>query len=124
LVQRFPSNPALSAASSTSHIQKYGIDLALTREIPNPRAGRARYPFCLVCSHPMGTPPHGRRKVPVLASDKTRPVLDYKPLEGIVQESEFAARKNAKQVAIKVPKDPTEVQSGQIGDVRWEHVPQ
>ncbi|MBZ5617717.1 MAG: hypothetical protein LAQ69_03120, partial [Acidobacteriia bacterium] len=60
----------------------------------------------------------------MLASDKTRPVLDYKPLEGIVQESEFAARKNAKQVAIEVPKDPTEVQSGQIGDVRWEHVPQ
>ncbi len=59
LVQRFPSNPALSAASSPSHIQKYGVDLALMREIPNPLAGRARYPFCLVCSHPMGTPPHG-----------------------------------------------------------------
>jgi hypothetical protein len=44
----------------------------------------------------MGTPPHGRRKVSVLAADQSRPVLDYKPLEGIVQESKFAARKNAK----------------------------
>jgi hypothetical protein len=72
----------------------------------------------------MGVPPHGRRKVSVLAADQARPVLDYKPLEGIVKESEFAARKNAKQVAVKVPKDLTEVQGGQIGDVRWEHVPQ
>jgi hypothetical protein len=72
----------------------------------------------------MGTPPHGRRKVSVLAADQARPVLDYKPLEGIVKESEFAARKNAKQVAVKVPKDLTEVQSSQIGDVWREHVPQ
>src|SRR6266849_116478 len=93
LVQRFPSNPALCAAPSPSHIQKYGVDLALTGEIPNPRAGRARYPFCLVCGDPMGTPPHGKRKVSVLAADKTRPVLDYKTLEGILQKSEFAARK-------------------------------
>jgi hypothetical protein len=34
------------------------------------------------------------------------------------------ARKNAKQVTVKVPKDLTEVQSSQIRDVRWEHVPQ
>jgi len=53
----------------------------------------------------MGIPQHGRRKVSVLAADQTLPVFDYKALEGIVKESEFAARKNAKEVAVKIPED-------------------
>src|SRR6266545_5881650 len=39
LVQRFPSNPALGAAPSPAHVQKYGVDLALTGKIPDPCAG-------------------------------------------------------------------------------------
>ena len=52
----------------------------------------------------------------MLAADQTLPVFDYKPLEGIVKESEFAARKNTKQVAVKIPEDLAEVQRGRIGD--------
>ena len=69
----------------------------------------------------MGIPPYGSRKVSVLTADQTRPVLDYKPLEDIVQESEFAARKNTKEVAVEIPEDLTEVERGRIGDLR-EHV--
>jgi mRNA-degrading endonuclease RelE of RelBE toxin-antitoxin system len=72
----------------------------------------------------MGIPQHGRRKVSVLAADQTLPVFDYKALEDIVKESEFAARKNTKQVAVKIPEDLAEVQRGRIGDSRREHVPQ
>ena len=60
----------------------------------------------------------------MLATDKALPVLDYKPLEDFMKESEFIARKNTKQVAVKIPKDIAEVQSGRIGDLRREHVPQ
>jgi len=41
----------------------------------------------------------------MLTTDQAGPILDYKPLENIVKESEFAARKNAKEVAVKIPED-------------------
>src|SRR5437016_957279 len=97
LVQRFASNPALGAAPSPTHLQKYCVDLALMGKIPDPCAGRARYLFCLVGGHPVGVPPHGSRKVPVLAADQARPILDDELLEDIMEESEFRARKDAKQ---------------------------
>jgi len=50
----------------------------------------------------------------VLAADQARPVLDYKSLEDIVQESEFAAGKNTKQVPIEISKNIAEVERGRI----------
>src|SRR5271157_2887002 len=94
LVQRFPSDPALGAAPTPAHVQEYRVDLALTGKIPDSAAGRVCYHLGLVRGHPMGTPPNGSGKVSVLATDQARPVLDYKPLEDVVQESEFAAREN------------------------------
>ena len=91
------------------------VDLTLTGKVPDPPAGRVCYHLRLVRGHPLGVPPHGSRKVAMLATDQALPILDYKPLEDIMKESEFAARKNAKQVAVKIPEDLAEVQSGRIG---------
>jgi hypothetical protein len=62
----------------------------------------------------MGTPPHGRRKVSVLAADQAGPVFDYEAFEGIMEESEFAARQYAKQVPIEISEDLAEVERGWI----------
>jgi hypothetical protein len=124
LVQRFPSNPALRAVPSSAQVEEYSVDFTLTCKIPDPPAGHMCYRLRLVCGHPTGIPQYGSRKVSVLAADQARPILDYKPLEDIVQESDFAAWKNTKQVAVKIPEDLTEVQRGRIGGLRREHVPQ
>jgi hypothetical protein len=104
LVQRFPSNPALRAVPSSAQVEEYSVDFTLTGKIPDPPAGHVCYHLGLVRGHPTGIPQYGSRKVSVLAADQARPILDYKPLEDIVQESDFAAWKNTKQVAVKIPK--------------------
>src|SRR5437867_3366328 len=56
-----------------------------------------------------------------MPTDQTLPILDYKPFEDIMQESEFAARKDTKQVAVKIPEDCLEVESRRIAECCWEH---
>jgi hypothetical protein len=56
------------------------------------------------------------------APDQAFPIFDHEPLEGFVKESEFVARKNSKQVAVKIPEDLAKVESGWTCGFRREHV--
>jgi len=59
----------------------------------------------------------------MLAADRALPVLENKPIEYIVEEPKFTARKDTKQVAIEISKDFTEVESGGVGFL-GNHAPQ
>ena len=57
----------------------------------------------------------------MLTTHEALPVLSYKTLEGVVEEPEFLARKNAKEVAVEIAKNPAQTQTGGSVKVRREH---
>src|SRR6266705_1913336 len=60
----------------------------------------------------------------MLATDESVPILDYEPFEDIAHESEVAAGKGIKQVAVEVGKDCPEVESGRIVECYWGRRPE
>jgi hypothetical protein len=70
--------------------------------------------LCLIRGQPLGVPPYGSGKIPVLTTNETFPIIDNKLLKDIVKESEFSAAKDTKQVPIEIPKDLAEVERGGI----------
>ena len=60
----------------------------------------------------------------MLATDQPLPILNDKPLEGIVKESEFAAGKDAKEVTVKIPEDCLEVEGSRFVRFWRDHAPQ
>src|SRR5439155_13416188 len=50
----------------------------------------------------------------MLTADESVPTLHNQPFEGIMQESELAARKDTKQVAIKISEDGSKVEIARI----------
>ena len=59
----------------------------------------------------------------MLATDESVPILDYEPFEDIAQESEYAAGKGIKQVAVEVGEACPEVESGRIVECCWSRRP-
>jgi hypothetical protein len=105
------------------HAQEFTVNLALMHKIQDSRTSRACQPLRLIRRHPLGVPPHGNRKVTMLATDEARPILDYKPFETIMKKSKSPARKDTKKVSIEIPKDSVEVESGGIGCL-GDHAPE